>query len=191
METKAEVPQNANDGCPGVKATDAGKADNCAGCPNQKACATGEATKEDPAILQVAEKLSNIKNKILVMSGKGGVGKSTFSSQFAHTLAMDDNVNVGILDIDICGPSIPRMMGLEGQAMHRSNSGWQPVFVEDNLAVVSIGFMLQKKEDAVIWRGPKKSAMVKQFLTDVQWEELDYLIIDTPPGTSDEHISIV
>ena len=75
--------------------------------------------------------------------------------------------------------------------MHQSASGWSPVYVEDNLGVMSIGFMLPSKDDAIIWRGPRKNGLIKQFLTDVVWNELDYLIIDTPPGTSDEHISIV
>ena len=98
---------------------------------------------------------------------------------------------VGLLDIDICGPSIPRMLGLEGHEVHQSASGWSPVYVDDNLGVMSIGFMLPSKDDAVIWRGPRKNGLIKQFLTDVMWNDLDYLIIDTPPGTSDEHISIV
>ena len=119
------------------------------------------------------------------------MGKSTVSTQLAHTLAMDENLNIGLLDIDICGPSAPRMMGLEGQEIHQSNEGWSPVYVEDNLAVMSVGFLLPNKNDAVIWRGPRKNGLIKQFLTDVVWDSLDYLIIDTPPGTSDEHISII
>ncbi|KAG9334913.1 hypothetical protein JZ751_006310 [Albula glossodonta] len=98
---------------------------------------------------------------------------------------------VALLDVDICGPSIPRIMGLEGEQVHQSGSGWSPVYVEDNLAVMSIGFLLSSPDDAVIWRGPKKNGMIKQFLRDVDWGELDYLIVDTPPGTSDEHLSIV
>ncbi len=82
-------------------------------------------------------------------------------------------------------------MGLEGQEIHQSNEGWSPVDVEDNLAVMSVGFLLPSKNDAVIWRGPRKNGLIKQFLTDVVWDNLDYLIIDTPPGTSDEHISII
>jgi len=95
------------------------------------------------------------------------------------------------LDVDICGPSVPRVMGLTGQEVHQSAAGWSPVYVDDNLGVMSIGFMLPNQDDAVIWRGPRKNGLIKQFLTDVDWGELDYLIIDTPPGTSDEHLSIV
>lgn len=85
------------------------------------------------------------------------------------------------------------MMGLEGQVVHRFNTGWSPVYVtgKENLAVMSVGFMLPNKNDAVIFRGPKKGGLIKQFLTDVAWDDLDYLIVDTPPGTSDEHLSIV
>jgi Mrp family chromosome partitioning ATPase len=189
--TTKTVPENANDHCPGLESENAGKVDSCAGCPNQKECASGEASKEDPAVAEIAEKFKNIKHKILVLSGKGGVGKSTFASQLAHTLALDENLNIGLLDIDICGPSIPRMMGIEDQEIHQSNEGWSPVYVEDNLAVMSVGFLLPNKNDAVIWRGPRKNGLIKQFLTDVVWDSLDYLIIDTPPGTSDEHISII
>lgn len=131
-----------------------------------------------------------MKHKILVLSGKGGVGKSTVSAQLAFALA-NQGKQVGLLDIDICGPSIPTMLGLVGQEVHQSASGWSPVYVEDNLGVMSIGFMLPTTDDAVIWRGPRKNGLIKQFLTDVDWGQLDYLIIDTPPGTSDEHISIV
>jgi Mrp family chromosome partitioning ATPase len=88
-------------------------------------------------------------------------------------------------------PSRFAVLGLVGHEVHQSASGWSPVYVEDNLGVMSIGFMLPSKDDAIIWRGPRKNGLIKQFLTDVVWNELDYLIIDTPPGTSDEHISIV
>ena len=107
------------------------------------------------------------------------------------SLALDEKVNVGLLDLDICGPSVPRMLGLANQEVHQSHEGWSPGYVEDNLAVMSIGFMLPNKDDPIIWRGPRKNGLIKQFLTDVLWEDLDYLIIDTPPGTSDEHISII
>nr|KAF6490444.1 nucleotide binding protein 1 [Molossus molossus] len=135
--------------------------------------------------------MKTVKHKILVLSGKGGVGKSTFSAHLAHALAEDENTQVALLDIDICGPSIPKIMGLEGEQVHQSGSGWSPVFLEDNLGVMSVGFLLSSPDDAVIWRGPKKNGMIKQFLRDVDWGEVDYLIVDTPPGTSDEHLSVV
>lgn len=138
----------------------------------------------------IRERLRNVKHKILVLSGKGGVGKSTIACQFAFSLAQK-GFQVGLLDIDITGPSVPRMLGLLGQEVHQSAGGWSPVYVGDNLGVMSIGFMLPNLDDAIIWRGPKKSGIIKQFLMDVEWGDLDYLIIDTPPGTSDEHISVV
>ncbi|CAM9941616.1 unnamed protein product [Discosporangium mesarthrocarpum] len=108
-----------------------------------------------------------------------------------HTLQHVGSCKVGLLDIDICGPSVPRMLGLVGQEVHQSASGWSPVWVDDGLGVMSIGFMLPDSDKAVIWRGPKKNGLIKQFLTDVDWGKLDYLLIDTPPGTSDEHMSVV
>ncbi|KAJ8253949.1 hypothetical protein COCON_G00205610 [Conger conger] len=187
----SDVPSNAPEHCPGTTSDNAGKASACQGCPNQKICASGAPKAPDPAIEQIKEKLVTVKHKILVLSGKGGVGKSTFSAQLGHGLASDPSKEVALLDVDICGPSLPRIMGLEGEQVHQSGSGWSPVYVEDNLSVMSIGFLLSSPDDAVIWRGPKKNGMIKQFLRDVDWGELDYLIVDTPPGTSDEHLSIV
>uniref|UniRef100_A0A8C4WMW3 Uncharacterized protein n=1 Tax=Gopherus evgoodei TaxID=1825980 RepID=A0A8C4WMW3_9SAUR len=108
---------------------------------------------------------------------------------FTHFLTM----LVALLDIDICGPSIPKIMGIEGEEVHLSGSGWSPVYAEENLSVMSVGFLLSGPDDAVIWRRPPKMVcrMIKQFLCDVQWGEIDYLIVDTPSGTSDEHLSIV
>jgi Mrp family chromosome partitioning ATPase len=142
------------------------------------------------AVSDVRQRLANVKHKLLVLSGKGGVGKSTVACQLAFALA-GQGFQVGLLDVDITGPSVPRMLGLLGHEVHQSAAGWSPVYVDDNLGVMSIGFMLPNADDAIIWRGPKKSGIIKQFLVDVQWGDLDYLIIDTPPGTSDEHISIV
>ncbi|XP_064170223.1 cytosolic Fe-S cluster assembly factor nubp1 isoform X2 [Anguilla rostrata] len=187
----SDVPSNAPEHCPGTASEQAGKSSACAGCPNQKICASGAPKAPDPAIEEIKEKMVTVKHKILVLSGKGGVGKSTFSTQLAHGLASDVSKEVALLDVDICGPSLPRMLGLEGEQVHQSGSGWSPVYVEDNLSVMSIGFLLSSPDDAVIWRGPKKNGMIKQFLRDVDWGELDYLIVDTPPGTSDEHLSIV
>lgn len=95
------------------------------------------------------------------------------------------------MDVDICGPSIPTILGIASEQVHSSSSGWSPVYVQDNLGVMSVGFMLPSSKDAVMWRGPKKNGLISQFLKDVDWGTLDYLVIDTPPGTSDEHLSIV
>ena len=131
-----------------------------------------------------------MKKKILVLSGKGGVGKSTVSAQLAFALAKREK-DVGLLDVDICGPSIPKMLGLKGREVRQTAEGWSPVYLDDRLGVMSIGFLLPNDDDAIVWRGPRKNGIIKQFLADVTWGDLDYLIVDTPPGTSDEHLSIV
>jgi len=177
--------------CPGTQSQDAGKASACEGCPNQQICASGTPQAPDPDIELIAEKLKNVKHKLLILSGKGGVGKSTLTAMLARALALDTEVNVGVLDIDLCGPSAPRIFGVLNEQVHQSGSGWSPVYVEDNLAVMSAGFLLPSEDSALIWRGPKKNGLIKQLLRDVDWDNLDYLLVDTPPGTSDEHLSIV
>lgn len=175
--------------CPGPESKLAGQGDACAGCPNQSICASTP-KGPDPDIPLITARLSGIKHKILVLSGKGGVGKSTFTTMLGHAFAKDEASMVGIMDTDICGPSIPKMMGVEAETIHVSNAGWSPVWVADNLGVMSVQFMLPSRDDAVIWRGPKKNGLIKQFLKDVEWGDLDYLLVDTPPGTSDEHLSV-
>jgi len=175
--------------CPGPESKLAGQGDACAGCPNQSICASTP-KGPDPDIPLITARLSGIKHKILVLSGKGGVGKSTFTTMLGHAFAADEASMVGIMDTDICGPSIPKMMGVEAETIHVSNAGWSPVWVADNLGVMSVQFMLPSRDDAVIWRGPKKNGLIKQFLKDVEWGELEYLLVDTPPGTSDEHLSV-
>jgi len=182
--------------CPGIGSDEAGKASPCAGCPNQKSCSSGEAQlaaqqEKDTVIPLIIDRLKQIKHIVLVISGKGGTGKSTVSSMLARALAQDHSLQVGLLDLDICGPSAPRMLSLEGEQVFKCAEGWTPVYESDNLAVMSCGFLLDSLDDAIIWRGPKKNTMIKSFLTDVEWGQLDYLIIDTPPGTSDEHISVI
>jgi len=198
------VPENANENCVGANSEEAGKAAGCAGCPNQNACQSAP-KGPDPDMGVINDAMGCIRKKILVLSGKGGVGKSTFATHLARALAADGSATVGLLDVDICGPSVPTLMGVEGQSIvSLSGDGWSPVFVADNLAVMSIGFLLESPDQAIIWRGPKKNGMIKQFLRDVNWAEagrvdpegdgepiVDYLVIDTPPGTSDEHLSIV
>lgn len=185
-----EVPENAPEHCPGTQSEDAGKSSACAGCPNQQICSSGETKGEDPGIKLVQDRLKGVKNKLLVLSGKGGVGKSTVTSLLSRGLSkFKPDLNFGVLDIDICGPSQPRVLGVMGEQVHQSGSGWSPVYVDDNLSVMSIGFLLGSPDDAIIWRGPKKNGMIRQFLSEVDWTDLNFLILDTPPGTSDEHLS--
>eukprot|EP00026_Physarum_polycephalum_P015408 Phypoly_transcript_16080.p1 GENE.Phypoly_transcript_16080~~Phypoly_transcript_16080.p1 ORF type:complete len:280 (+),score=27.81 Phypoly_transcript_16080:19-858(+) len=136
--------------------------------------------------------MDTVKHIIIVLSGKGGVGKSTVSVSIARSLVKAGK-KVGLLDIDLCGPSIPKLVGLEGKSIHQSTQGWVPVFADNqqNLAVLSIQFLLDQPDAPVIWRGPKKTSMINQFVNNVYWGELDYLVIDTPPGTSDEHIAVM
>ena len=175
--------------CPGPESTLAGQGSACAGCPNQSICSSTP-KGPDPDLSIITEGLAGVRRKILVLSGKGGVGKSTFTAMLAHAFAANPDEVVGLMDIDICGPSIPKMMGVEKEKIHISNAGWSPVWAADNLGVMSVQFMLPSEDDAVIWRGPKKNGLIKRFLKNVEWGELDYLLVDTPPGTSDEHLSV-
>lgn len=151
--------------------------------------------------------LSSISHILLILSGKGGVGKSSITLQLALSLTLLGK-NVGILDIDLTGPSIPRLLGLENRKIRQTDGGWLPVEVHPStssteyderdgsrvlgsLSAISLGFLLPSRSSAVIWRGPKKTAMIRQFLSDVAWPSLDYLLVDTPPGTSDEHIALL
>ncbi|KAJ6591685.1 P-loop containing nucleoside triphosphate hydrolase protein [Mycena vulgaris] len=185
------VPENAPEHCPGTESEFAGKSDACAGCENQEICASNLPKLPDPSLPFIKDRMANVKRKILVLSGKGGVGKSTFTAQLGWAFAADEQIQTGIMDVDICGPSIPTILGIASEQVHSSSSGWSPVYVQDNLGVMSVGFMLPSAHDAVMWRGPKKNGLISQFLKDVDWGDLDYLVIDTPPGTSDEHLSIV
>ncbi len=130
-----------------------------------------------------------INKKIMIMSGKGGVGKSTVAANLAARLA-ERGYKVGLLDADIHGPSIPKMFGIDEQNPTVDNDGIVPIKVTDNLCVMSVALLLEDKDAPVIWRGPAKMAAIKQFLEDVSWGNLDYLIVDLPPGTGDEPLSI-
>lgn len=137
---------------------------------------------------KLQSRLSRIRHKIIVMSGKGGVGKSTVAVNLATSLMLSGK-RVGLLDVDIHGPSIPTMLGLEGETVLGNENGLLPVEVGD-MKVISLGFLLRDPDDAVIWRGPMKMGVIRQFLQDVEWGDLDYLIIDSPPGTGDEPLSV-
>jgi ATP-binding protein involved in chromosome partitioning len=125
----------------------------------------------------------------MIMSGKGGVGKSTVAANLAIGLALR-GYNVGLLDCDIHGPTIPTIFGLESERLAVNEEGILPIQVLPNLSVMSVGFLLETKDSPVIWRGPAKTGVIQQFLEDVIWGELDFLIIDLPPGTGDEPLSV-
>ncbi|KAA0003772.1 MAG: Mrp/NBP35 family ATP-binding protein [Thermoplasmata archaeon] len=137
----------------------------------------------------IARNLEKIKHKIVVMSGKGGVGKSTVATNLAVALS-EKGKKVGLLDIDIHGPNIPKMLGIEDKKIGGDEKSMLPVSVSPNLSVISMAFLLKDRDMPVIWRGPLKMKAIKQFIGDVKWGELDYLIIDLPPGTGDEPLSI-
>jgi Mrp family chromosome partitioning ATPase len=139
--------------------------------------------------MAIAERVCQIKHKILVLSGKGGVGKSTVAANLAVSLSMADK-EVGLLDVDIHGPSIPKLLKLDGSSVVVKGETMIPPKVGNNLKVMSLGFMLRGRDDAVIWRGPMKMGAIKQLIKDTEWGALDYLIIDCPPGTGDEPLSV-
>ncbi|UCF95514.1 MAG: Mrp/NBP35 family ATP-binding protein [Desulfobacterales bacterium] len=137
----------------------------------------------------VRQSLGNIKNKILVMSGKGGVGKTSAAVNLAIALA-DKNLSVGIMDVDLHGPDVPRMLGLAGMPEVNRNHKLNPMHYADNLSAISIEAFTPNKDDAIIWRGPLKISAIRQFIGDVDWGALDFLIIDSPPGTGDEPLTV-
>ncbi len=147
-------------------------------------------TQEIQQEKRLNDNMNKIKHKLIVISGKGGVGKTTVAVNLAYGLAMNKH-KVGILDVDIHGPNIAKMLGVEGSKLVGSQSGEiEPIEVLPNLKAVSIAFMIDSPDKPIIWRGPLKMITIKQFLSDVSWGELDYLIIDSPPGTGDEPLSV-
>jgi ATP-binding protein involved in chromosome partitioning len=138
---------------------------------------------------QLTERMNRVKHKIMVLSGKGGVGKSTVAANMAMALARAGK-QVGLLDVDVHGPSIPKILGLEGLQVVAAEDGMTPVDIGGNLKVISVGFLIPDNDSPVIWRGPLKYNVIKQFLKDVVWGDLDYLIVDSPPGTGDEPLSV-
>lgn len=135
------------------------------------------------------KRLENVK-KIMVFSGKGGVGKSTVAANIAFALAFEKGVKTGLMDIDIHGPNIPKLLGIEHERLYSENNKIKPVIINDNLKVVSIAFLLESPDTAVIWRGPLKVKLIRQFADDVNWEDIKFMVIDLPPGTGDEPLSV-
>ena len=137
----------------------------------------------------VKESLGKIKNKIIVMIGKGGVGKTNTSVNLSIALANAGH-KVGIMDVDLHGPDVPRMLGIQGTPELTSNHKLNPLKYSENLKAISIESFIPSKDDAIIWRGPLKYAAIRQFIGDVDWGELDFLVIDSPPGTGDEPLTV-
>ena len=142
-----------------------------------------------PEDVKLMKKLSKIKHTIIVMSGKGGVGKSTVSVNIAVGLALR-GYEVGILDADIHGPNVPKMLKLEDMRLEADENGIYPAEVPPRIKVMSMAFLSQDKDTPIVWRGPMKMGALRQFREDVYWGELDYLVVDLPPGTGDEPLTI-
>ena len=180
---------NPDGHCVGPESEQAGKADSCKGCPNASICASAP-KGPDPDIAFMQQRMSGVRHRVLVLSGKGGVGKSTMTKELGFALGRR-GLLTGLVDTDICGPSLPRLTGVRDESLHTSAEGWEPVSVDENVSLVSMHFLMGDKNEAVVWRGPRKNGMVKNFIKEVAWGELDVMLVDTPPGTSDEHISLV
>lgn len=172
---------------------------SCSSCPSGSSCSHsttsgGDGNCNDPFAQQdkiIALALKGIKHKIFVMSGKGGVGKSSVTVNLAAALAQNGR-KVGIMDVDIHGPSVPNLLGLKSTIeVDHFDQMLLPAKYNENLSVISMDTLLEDRDQAILWRGPKKASAIRQFLADVKWGNLDYLIIDSPPGTGDEHMTVL
>jgi ATP-binding protein involved in chromosome partitioning len=157
----------------------------CSTCPTATTCSSA---KSGSAGLPPKAKI-DVKHVIMVLSGKGGVGKSTVSVNLAYALSSHGK-NVGLLDLDFHGPNIPKMLGIEDERPSVLGKAIEPVHVTGNLAVMSMAFLLPDTSTPVVWRGPMKMGAIQQFLAEVNWGSLDYLVVDLPPGTGDEALTI-
>lgn len=161
---------------------------NCAACAQANQCDDPQNTQKSANIPQKVE--MNVKHVILVLSGKGGVGKSTVAANLAMALS-NHGYNTGLVDLDIHGPNIPKMMGIEEEKLQSYDGKHiEPVRITGTLGVVSMAFLLPDKSTPIIWRGPMKMTAIRQFLEDVNWGDMEYLVVDLPPGTGDEALSV-
>ncbi|XP_071483269.1 cytosolic Fe-S cluster assembly factor NUBP2-like [Diadema antillarum] len=188
MQHQGVEEEGSLEGCPSESAM-AGRASVCEGCPGQALCQQQGAVDPDQESIDV--RMGAIRHKLLVVSGKGGVGKSTVTATLAMALARQDK-KVGVLDVDICGPSIPQLLAVQDGKVISTQWGWKPLQSSHRgIKVMSVASLLDQADSAVVWRGPRKTQLIKQFLKNTFWGKLDYLIIDTPPGTSDEHLTVL
>lgn len=166
-----------------------GSASSCSSAGTKGTCPGDMMARQDR---QIEDRLSHIKHKLFIMSGKGGVGKSSVAVNVACAL-VKLGYRVGILDVDLHGPSVPNLLGIgSAQLMVNEQSQIVPAMWKDSLEVLSMDSLLgEDKDQAVIWRGPKKTGAIRQFISDVAWGDLDFLVIDSPPGTGDEHMTIL
>jgi len=171
----AETEQNPAESCDNV----------CSSCEHTKTCASNKGHGSLPPKADI-----DVKHVILVLSGKGGVGKSTVAVNLAYALS-NYGRQVGLLDLDIHGPNIPKMLGIEEHELLAEGDKIVPVKITGSLKVVSMAFLLPSPDSPVIWRGSMKHTVISQFLSETRWGALDYLIVDLPPGTGDEALSIV
>jgi ATP-binding protein involved in chromosome partitioning len=159
----------------------------CSSCGSDQRCEAEEKERHAEEILKA--RLSHIAKKIMVMSGKGGVGKTTVAVNLAVSLA-ERGYRTGLLDADLHGPNIPKMLGIENRRLSGSDAGIVPIPITDNLNVISMAYLLEDPDTPVIWRGAMKHGVIRQFLGEVNWGDLDYLVVDLPPGTGDEPLSV-
>ena len=157
----------------------------CSSCATASTCSS--AKKGQAGLPPKAD--MDVKHVIMVLSGKGGVGKSTVSVNLAYALS-NHGMRVGLLDLDMHGPNIPKMLGIEEHQLAMKDNKIEPVHVTGKLSVISMAFLIQDPSTPIIWRGPMKMAAIQQFLTEVNWGPLDYLVVDLPPGTGDEALTI-
>lgn len=157
----------------------------CGSCSSQSSCQ--DQSNQDQKLNSA---LCRIKHKIVVLSGKGDVGKSSVAVNIAVGLAQSGK-KVGLMDVDVHGPSLPRLLNLSQAKPQAGKESLAPIPWSENLSVMSLGFLIPNKEDSVIWRGPVKMGLIRQFLEEVTWGDLDYLIVDCPPGTGDEPLSVM
>ena len=163
------------------------KASTCGSKSAPGECKDAKTQQQDE---RISSALSRIKYKLFVMSGKGGVGKSSITVNLAAALGRK-GYKVGILDVDLHGPSVPRMFGLSGNLEANEQGEVAPKAYNDNLSVVSMESLLKDPDQAVLWRGPMKTSAIRQFISEIQWGDLDFLVIDSPPGTGDEHMTVL
>jgi ATP-binding protein involved in chromosome partitioning len=159
----------------------------CATCPSKSPERQAQKTAQEQAI---EARLKGVKHRIAIVSGKGGVGKSTITASLALNLSMM-GYRVGVLDADVSGPNIPHLLGLEGRHLEGSALGLEPIMSRNGIKAISSEFVLTTSDTPMLWRGPMRTSLVTQFVTDVNWGELDYLLIDLPPGTGDEPMSVM